>query len=119
VLGVPNDAIRTNVKVVAEGYGEITQRLDRLETRFDGLEARFDGLEARFDGLEARFDGLEARFDGLATRFGGLESRMSTVETKLDAVAADSADTRKRVKRIEQHLGLNGSRTAPRRAKKK
>jgi len=41
--------IQTSVKVIAEGHGALTERLDRMDGRFDKLETRFDRLETRFD----------------------------------------------------------------------
>jgi hypothetical protein len=77
--------IQTQVRGIAEHQVATRQRLDRLETRFDTLDMNVGVLTLRFDGLEKRFDGLETKFDGFA------------------------ADTRRRLERIETHLGLNGS----------
>lgn len=77
--------IQTQVRGIAEHQIATGQRLDRLETKFDALEMNVGVLTLRFGGLEKRFDGFETKFDGFA------------------------ADTGRRLKRIETHLGLNGS----------
>jgi hypothetical protein len=77
--------IQTQVRGIAEHQIATGQRLDHLEPRFDALDMNFGVLTMRFDGLEKRFDGLETKFDGF------------------------TADTGRRLERIETHLGLNGS----------
>jgi len=45
--------------VLRAGFGEQTQRFERIETRLDTLETRLDRLEIRLDKLEARLGKLE------------------------------------------------------------
>lgn len=39
--------------------GELTRRIDGLDTRITGLDGRMDGLDGRMDGLDGRMDRLE------------------------------------------------------------
>lgn len=45
--------------VLRAGFGEQTQRFERIETRLDTFETRLDRLEIRLDKLEARLGKLE------------------------------------------------------------
>jgi len=94
--------IDAKVTAIAESQAVVIARLDRHDERFDRLEARFDQYEAR---VEARFDRVEGRLDRL--------------ETKVDAIAIDLTETKGRVGRIEEHVGLSGARTKKRRARKR
>ncbi|HEU5250857.1 MAG TPA: hypothetical protein VFW15_12795 [Thermoanaerobaculia bacterium] len=67
-FNVVAEGLRSDIRVLAEGLGANTDRLDRLERRLDGFESRFDSFESRFDGFESRFDGFESRFDGFEKR---------------------------------------------------
>jgi hypothetical protein len=81
--------VQTSVKVIAEGHSALVEHLGQMNSRFDRLETRFDGLELRFDRLETRFDGLETRVSGLEVF---------------------ASDAQQRLKRIEGHFELNGSK---------
>lgn len=86
------ESLQRDVKVIAEGYGALSERLDRVELRLDRLEDRFEQVEMHIAVLEAKVNILEARLDSL------------------------SVDTQFRLERIEAHLGLNG---APRPGKRR
>ncbi|MCR9184239.1 MAG: hemolysin XhlA family protein [Halieaceae bacterium] len=45
--------------VLRAGFGEQTQRFERIETRLDTSDTRLDRLEIRLDKLEARLGKLE------------------------------------------------------------
>lgn len=51
--------------VLRAGFGEQTQRFERIETRLNTLEARLDALDARLDKLDARFDKFDPRLEKL------------------------------------------------------
>lgn len=92
--------LERSMKVLAEGHLALVERLDRMEARF---ETRFEQLETRLMTLETKF---EARFEQL-------EIRLMTLETKFEEFAAD---TRRRLDRIETHLGLDGPHRPAKRA---
>jgi ubiquinone biosynthesis protein UbiJ len=47
-FNVVAEALRSEIRTVAEGVGANTDRLDSLDERLDGLEGRLDRFEARF-----------------------------------------------------------------------
>jgi len=83
-FNVVAEGLRSDIRLVIEGLGANTDRLDRLQGRFDGLEGRFEGLEIRFEGLEGRFEGLEIRFEYLRTEFRELKERIEPLLTRGD-----------------------------------
>ena len=74
-FNVVAEGLRSDIRLVIEGLGANTDRLDRLEGRFEGLEIRFEGLEIRFEGLEIRFEGLRSEFRDLKERIEPLLTR--------------------------------------------
>lgn len=109
--------IETNVKLIAEAQGGLSQRLDRMEARF---EARFDQLETNVNILAVKVDGLAVKVDGLATKVDRLETKVDRLETKVDGLETKvdgleifAADTKGRLTRIEGHLQLHGESSRP------
>jgi hypothetical protein len=92
--------IQRSVRVIAESQVAVTARIDRIEIQFS----------ARFDSLEIRFGALEARFSALEHRFAGMETRVTAVESRLEDFATD---TQSRLRRIEDHLHINGRSKSP------
>jgi hypothetical protein len=87
-FNVVAEGLRSDIRVLAEGLGANTDRLDRLERRLDGFESRFDSFESRFDGFESRFDSFESRVTAEFTEtramirlsYGELERRIVRLE---------------------------------------
>jgi tetrahydromethanopterin S-methyltransferase subunit G len=69
-LEVSHEAMRDDIRALAEGQAVLNARMDRFEAetrqRFDALEGRIDSFEAetrqRFDGIDVRFDRYEVDF---------------------------------------------------------
>ncbi len=80
-FNVVAEGLRSDIRVLAEGLGANTDRLDRLERRFDGLESRFDGFESHFDSFESR---VTAEFTEtramIRLSYGELERRIERLE---------------------------------------
>lgn len=51
--------------MVAEGFGGVNSRMDKLEGRMEGLESRMEGLEGRMEDLENRLEKVENGMEGL------------------------------------------------------
>ena len=91
-------------------FGELRERLSRVETRLDGVgarlsrvETRLDGIEVRLSRVEARLDGVEARLNGVESRLDGVEARLNGVESRLDGVEARLGGVEARLTRRESH----------------
>lgn len=67
-FNVVAEGLRSDIRLVIEGLGANTDRLDRVEGRFEGLEIRFEGLEIQFEGLRTEFRELKERIEPLLTR---------------------------------------------------
>ena len=74
-FNVVAESLRGDSRLVIEGLGANTDRLDRVEGRLDSLETRFDGLETRFGGLANQVDGLRSEFRELRERIEPLIPR--------------------------------------------
>lgn len=62
-FNVVAEGLRSDIRLVIEGLGANTDRLDHLEGRFDGVEIRFDGVEMRFERLRTEFRELGERIE--------------------------------------------------------
>ena len=72
------EALRDDIRMLAEAlavipakFDEVNARFDRMDQRFARMDQRFDRMDQRFDRMDARFDRLEGRADATA---GGLET---------------------------------------------
>jgi chromosome segregation ATPase len=83
-FNVVAENLRSDIRLVIEGLGANTDRLDRVEGRLDGLEIRFDGLEIRFDGLKTEFGALANQFQGLRSEFRELRERIEPLILRED-----------------------------------
>ncbi len=87
MLEVSHEAMRDDIRALAEGQAVINARLDRVESRLEVLDGRLERLEfetrVRLDGVEGRLERFEvetrARFDGIETRFDRFEVDFGTV----------------------------------------
>lgn len=57
------EAMRDDIRQLAEGLVATNERIDRIEGRLERLDSRLERFEIRFIHLENRFDGFEGRFD--------------------------------------------------------
>ena len=62
-FNVVAESLRSDIRVLAEGLGANTDRLDGVDRRLDGIDGRLDGIDGRLDGIDGRLDRLETRFD--------------------------------------------------------
>ena len=74
-------------------YGEVPERLDRIEARLDRLESRMDRMEARLDRMERTLTEIRARMATKVELEATNENVMKmadgyiTIGRRLDAVA--------------------------------
>jgi Mg2+ and Co2+ transporter CorA len=77
-MGVLNEAVRDDVRQLAEGLAETNQRLDRFEQK---VEAEFVETRAMirvsYAQLDRRIQDLEGNYAALNERVGRLEARIA------------------------------------------
>jgi hypothetical protein len=75
-VGVTVDALRSDVRAVADGVLTNGRRIDGLISTVDTLTLRVDGLTLRVDGLTLRVHDMNSRLDDLTLRVDGLNPRV-------------------------------------------
>lgn len=93
----------------------------KFDSRFTGIEKRLDSIKIKIDSLETRIGPLETRVGSFETKMGLFEGKLSSldkkmnqgfksVDKKLNVIINyfdhQDIDVRKRLNRIELHLGL-------------
>jgi hypothetical protein len=73
-FNVVAEGLRSDIRVLAEGLGANTDRLDRFERRLDSFESRFDSFESR---VTAEFTETRAM---IRLSYGELERRIVRLE---------------------------------------
>jgi predicted nucleic acid-binding Zn-ribbon protein len=122
-------AIWNEMKALNGRVDQTNARLDQTNARLDQTNARISETNARLDQTNARLDAVRTEIrdeiDGLRRRMVESEVRLATATTQLagdvqvlsglirewrEEHRADRAELRVRVARIEEHVGLTGSR---------
>ncbi len=79
-----------NQEVLAPQFGQIQNRLDRLEGQmlghFDAIYQRFDRLETEYQMLVAGLRRVEERLDALVEDKRALRSELQDLKTRVDAL---------------------------------
>lgn len=83
-FNVVAESLRSDIRLVIEGLGANTDRLDRVEDRLDRVEDRLGSLETRFDGLKTQFGGLANQFEGLRIEFREFRGRIEPLMMRED-----------------------------------
>ncbi len=77
-LEVGVEAMRDDIRQLAEGLAATNERLDRIETRLERLESKSEGFEVRFIYMDEHFDRFESLFRAdrldVQRRFKALEN---------------------------------------------
>jgi chromosome segregation ATPase len=91
-IGVLVEAVRDDVRQVAEGVSGVTQRLDNVERRLDTMDQRLERFEQKVEAefaetraavrfsyvqIERRIQELEGNYASLSERVGRLEARIA------------------------------------------
>ena len=74
-FNVVAEGLRSDIRLVIEGLGANTDRLDRVEDRLDRVEVRLDRVEVRLDGVEHGLVGVKTDFGEFRTMIRPLLSR--------------------------------------------
>ena len=127
---VLREAMRDDIRRVAEGLMAVNERLDRFQVemrtrldehdrRFDRIDARLDEHDRRFDRIDARldehdrrFDRIDTRLDGHDRRFDSLDRGLGGVQVQFDRFAVDfgtvQLDHSARIEALERHRRRRG-----------
>ena len=70
------EGLRSDIRLVIEGLGANTDRLDRVDLRLDRVDLRLDRVEVRLDQVEVRLDGLQTELGGVRTELRDLNTRI-------------------------------------------
>ena len=91
-MGVLVEAVRDDVRQVAEAVANVNQRLDGVDQRLDGVEQRLDRFEEKMEAgftetraaihfsyaqVDRRIQELESNYAALSERVGRLEARIA------------------------------------------
>ena len=71
--GVMVEALRSEIRVVAEQYGSIVKKLEEHDRRFDKIDLRFDRIDLEFSGMKSALFDSSHRVDDHETRIRKLE----------------------------------------------
>ena len=75
-----------DIKLVAEGVGQLSQRVDNLTEAVGGLTERVAAVETRLDGVETRLENIEVDVREIKQGMGVLTSICSNHESRLQTV---------------------------------
>jgi hypothetical protein len=67
-FNVVAEGLRADIRLVVEGLGANTDRLERVEVRLDRIEVRLDRVELGLEGLKTEFGDMKAMIRPLITR---------------------------------------------------
>ncbi len=71
--GVMVEALRSEIRVVAEQYGSIVKKLEEHDRRFDRVDLRFDRIDLEFSAMKTALFDTSHRVDDHETRIRKLE----------------------------------------------
>jgi len=71
--GVMVEALRSEIRVVAEQYGDIVKKLEEHDRRFDRVDLRFDRIDLEFSAMKTALFNTSHRVDDHETRIRELE----------------------------------------------
>jgi hypothetical protein len=72
-MGVLVESLRSEIRVVAEQYGSIVNRLDRVDAKLVEHDARFDRIDLEFSAMKTGLFDTSHRVNDHETRIRKLE----------------------------------------------
>jgi len=72
-MGVMVEALRSEIRVVAEQHGSIMAKLEEHDRRFDRVDLRFDRIDLEFSAMKTGLFDTSHRVDDHETRIRRLE----------------------------------------------
>jgi len=79
-MGVMVEALRSEIRLVAEQYGSIVNRLDRVDAKLVEHDARFDRVDLRFDRIDLEFSAMKTALFDTSHRVDDHETRIRKLE---------------------------------------
>ncbi|MCX5687194.1 MAG: hypothetical protein NTV71_00875 [Candidatus Omnitrophica bacterium] len=71
--GVMIEALRSEIRIVAEQYGSVVKKLEEHDRRFDKIDLRFDRIDLEFSAMKTALFDTSHRVDDHETRIRKLE----------------------------------------------
>jgi predicted nuclease with TOPRIM domain len=68
---------------VSPPYGEVPERLDRMDGRLDRMDGRLDQMDGRLDQMDGRLDQMDGRLDQMDRRLDQMDGRLERIERTL------------------------------------
>ena len=78
--GVMVEALRSEIRIVAEQYGSIVNRLDSVDSKLVEHDARFDKMDLRFDRIDLEFSAMKTGLFDTSHRVNDHETRIRKLE---------------------------------------
>ncbi len=78
--GVMIEALRSEIRVVAEQYGSIVRKLEEHDGRFEEIDRRFDKIDLRFDRIDLEFIAMKTGLFDTSHRVDDHETRIRKLE---------------------------------------
>ena len=72
-MGVMVEALRSEIRIVAEQYGSVVKKLEEHDRRFDRVDLRFDRIDLEFSAMKTALFDTSHRVDDHETRIRKLE----------------------------------------------
>jgi len=79
-VGVLVEGLRSEIRIVAEQYGSVVNRLDRVEAKLVEHDARFDKIDLRFDRIDLEFSAMKTGLFDTSHRVNDHETRIRKLE---------------------------------------
>ena len=93
---------QSDVKVLKEQAGKITEKIDSIELRLDSMDKRFDKIDSRLDSIEFKLDDLIKEVSSIKAE---IKSLKTSISAKADKEKFETLELR--IIRIEKHLELS------------
>jgi len=109
------ESIETQIKVLADGHLSLNEKFDRVDNKVDRLDDRLVRVEDRLTGVENKVNRLDNKVSRLDNNVAKLDGKVARLDKKVDRVSSDMSvlrtdlgSVKRRVEKIEHHIGLNG-----------
>lgn len=93
---------------------EHDKRFESIDKQFKQIDSNFDNITKKFGSIDRKFIGLEYDFENIDKQFNKLNKKINKQHTKnskdhttiIEYFEIDISHNKKRLDRVESHLGL-------------